>query len=153
MNTIQKIEQQHLTDITKEKQTPDFKAGDTVKVMVKVVEGNRQRFQPYEGVVIAISNAGLRSTFRVRKISNGEGVERVFPLYSPNIKIELVRQGIVRRAKLYYLRDRSGKSARIAEKKHYQTKSKDKQSDPVDNNHVEVELETENSPAAEKPVS
>ena len=96
---------------------PDFRAGDTVKVHVNIVEGNRSRLQAYEGVVIARRNRGLNSNFIVRKISNGEGVERTFPLYSPRIaKIEVKRRGDVRRAKLYYLRDRSGKSARIKEK-------------------------------------
>ena len=96
---------------------PDFRPGDTVNVHVKVVEGTRERVQAYEGVVIARKNAGLNSSFTVRKISYGEGVERVFPLYSPRIdSIELVRKGAVRRAKLYYLRDLRGKAARIAER-------------------------------------
>jgi large subunit ribosomal protein L19 len=99
------------------KEIPDFAPGDTVVVSVNVVEGNRSRLQAYEGVVIARRNRGLNSNFIVRKISNGEGVERTFPLYSPRIaKIEVKRRGDVRRAKLYYLRDRSGKSARIKEK-------------------------------------
>ena len=95
---------------------PEFAPGDTVRVLVRVVEGDRERHQPYEGVVIGRKNRGLQSSVRVRKMSYGEGVERVFPLYSPNIRIELVRRGVVRRAKLYYLRDRTGKSARIREK-------------------------------------
>jgi large subunit ribosomal protein L19 len=97
---------------------PDFRPGDTLKVGVKVVEGERTRVQNYEGVCIARANKGMGSSFTVRKISFGEGVERVFPLYSPNIdSIEVVRKGAVRRAKLYYLRGRRGKSARIAERR------------------------------------
>jgi large subunit ribosomal protein L19 len=96
---------------------PDFRPGDTVRVSVKVVEGTRERLQAFEGVCIARKSAGLHSSFTVRKISYGEGVERVFPLYSPRVAaIELVRRGDVRRAKLYYLRERRGKSARIAER-------------------------------------
>jgi large subunit ribosomal protein L19 len=96
---------------------PDFATGDTVIVQVKVKEGNRERLQAYEGVVIARRNRGLNSSFTVRKVSHGEGVERVFPLHSPAVaEIKVKRRGAVRRAKLYYLRDRSGKSARIREK-------------------------------------
>jgi large subunit ribosomal protein L19 len=116
MNLLQQINQEQVKRLTKGKQIPDFRAGDTVRVHVKVIEGERQRVQPYEGVVIGRKLRGLNSSVRVRKISNGEGVERVFPLYSPNIRIEVVRHGDVRRAKLYYLRDRTGKSARIAER-------------------------------------
>lgn len=117
MNTIAKIEEQEIARLTASKSIPDFAPGDTLKVNVKVVEGNRERVQAFEGVCIARKNRGLNSAFTVRKISYGEGVERVFPLYSPQLdSIELVRRGDVRRAKLYYLRDRRGKSARIAEK-------------------------------------
>jgi large subunit ribosomal protein L19 len=117
MNVIQKLEQDQIAKLTGDKRIPEFSPGDTVKVNVKVVEGSRERIQAYEGVVIARKNAGLNSSFTVRKISYGEGVERVFPLYSPRIdSIELIRRGDVRRAKLYYLRDRRGKSARIAER-------------------------------------
>ena len=116
MSIIQQIEQEQVQKLTDGKKIPEFRTGDTVKVLVKVVEGERERRQPYEGVVIGRKNRGLNSTFRVRKISYGEGVERVFPLYSPNISIEVIRRGDVRRAKLYYLRDRRGKSARIAER-------------------------------------
>ena len=115
MNLIQQLEKEQVEKLTQGKVVPMFRAGDTVKVHVKVVEGERERIQPYEGVVLGRKMRGLNSTFRVRKISYGEGVERVFPLYSPNIRIELVRKGKVRRAKLYYLRGRTGKSARIAE--------------------------------------
>ena len=115
MNLIQELEQEEIARLNKE--IPDFAPGDTVVVSVNVVEGNRSRLQAYEGVVIARRNRGLNSNFIVRKISNGEGVERTFPLYSSRIaKIEVKRRGDVRRAKLYYLRDRSGKSARIKEK-------------------------------------
>jgi large subunit ribosomal protein L19 len=115
MNLIQKIEQEEVARLGKN--IPDFAPGDTVIVNVNVVEGDRKRVQAYEGVVIAIRNRGLNSSFIVRKMSSGEGVERTFQTYSPLIaSIELKRRGDVRRAKLYYLRDRSGKSARIREK-------------------------------------
>ena len=115
MNLIQQIEAEEIAKYGKS--IPDFRAGDTLRVGVKVIEGNRERVQAFEGVCIARKNAGLHSSFTVRKISYGEGVERVFPLYSPRIaSVEVVRRGDVRRAKLYYLRGRRGKSARIAEK-------------------------------------
>ena len=115
MNLIQELEQEEIARLNKE--IPEFAPGDTVIVSVNVVEGTRSRLQAYEGVVIARRNRGLNSNFIVRKISNGEGVERTFPLYSPRIaKIEVKLRGDVRRAKLYYLRQRSGKSARIKEK-------------------------------------
>ena len=117
MNTIERLNQEQVAKLTAAKTIPEFAPGDTVKVNVKVVEGSRERLQAYEGVCIARSNRGLNSSFTVRKISYNEGVERVFPLYSPMIdSIQLVRRGDVRRAKLYYLRGRRGKSARIAEK-------------------------------------
>jgi large subunit ribosomal protein L19 len=116
MNIIQQLESEQIAKLTDGKAIPEFAPGDTVKVNVKVVEGGRERVQAYEGVCIGRKNDGLNSSFVVRKISYGEGVERIFPLYSPNIaSIEVVRRGDVRRAKLYYLRDRRGKSARIAE--------------------------------------
>ena len=115
MNLLQTLEQEEIARLNKE--IPDFNPGDTVIVSVNVVEGSRKRVQAYEGVVIAKRNRGLNSGFIVRKISNGEGVERTFQTYSPLIaKIEVKRRGDVRRAKLYYLRDRTGKSARIREK-------------------------------------
>ncbi len=118
MNLIQTIEAEQIAKLTAEKKIPEFRPGDTVRVGVRVVEGERTRVQNYEGVCIARSNKGMGSNFTVRKISFGEGVERVFPLYSPNIdSIEVVRKGAVRRAKLYYLRGRRGKSARIAERR------------------------------------
>jgi len=117
MNIIEQLENEQVEQLTGEKDVPDFSPGDTLRVNVKVVEGNRERIQAFEGVCIARRNRGLNSSFTVRKISYGEGVERVFPLYSPRIdSIQLVRRGDVRRAKLYYLRGRRGKSARIAEK-------------------------------------
>jgi large subunit ribosomal protein L19 len=118
MNLIQTIEAEQIAKLTANKKVPEFRPGDTLKVGVRVVEGERTRVQNYEGVCIARSNKGMGSNFTVRKISFGEGVERVFPLYSPNIdSIEVVRKGAVRRAKLYYLRGRRGKSARIAERR------------------------------------
>ncbi|WP_193172274.1 50S ribosomal protein L19 [Nisaea nitritireducens] len=117
MNIVQQIEKEQVEKLSSERPVPEFGPGDTVKVNVRVVEGTRERIQAYEGVCIARKNDGLNSAFTVRKISYGEGVERVFPLYSPRLdSIEVIRRGKVRRAKLYYLRGRRGKSARIAEK-------------------------------------
>ena len=117
MNIIQAYEAEQIARLSAARPVPEFRAGDTLRVMVKVVEGERTRQQAFEGVCIARSNKGLNSNFTVRKISYGEGVERVFPLYSPNVTaIQVVRRGDVRRAKLYYLRGRRGKSARIAER-------------------------------------
>jgi large subunit ribosomal protein L19 len=117
MNLLQQFEAQQQARLAAARATPDFAPGDTVRVMVKVVEGERIRTQAYEGVCIARSNRGLNSNFTVRKLSYGEGVERIFPLYSPNVaEIVVVRRGRVRRAKLYYLRGRTGKSARIQER-------------------------------------
>lgn len=118
MNLLQQIEAEEVAKALAKRTIPDFRPGDTLRVGVKVVEGDRTRVQAYEGVCIARSNKGIGSNFTVRKISFGEGVERVFPLYSPNIdSITVVRKGAVRRAKLYYLRGRRGKSARIAERR------------------------------------
>ena len=117
MNIIEKIEQEQVDKLVAERPVPEFGPGDTIRVHVKVTEGTRERIQVFEGVCIARRNASLNSSFTVRKISYGEGVERVFPLYSPRIaEIEVVRRGAVRRAKLYYLRGLRGKRARIAEK-------------------------------------
>jgi large subunit ribosomal protein L19 len=116
MNLLQTIEAENIAAISKD--IPDFRPGDTLRIGVKVVEGDRTRVQNFEGVCIARSNKGMGSNFTVRKISFGEGVERVFPLYSPNVEsITVVRKGVVRRAKLYYLRGRTGKRARIAERR------------------------------------
>lgn len=118
MNVIDEINREHIAELTTEKNIPDFQAGDTVKVNVKVKEGTRERIQAYEGVCIARSGADLNANFTVRKISYGEGVERVFPIYSPLVdSIELIRRGRVRRAKLYYLRGLTGKAARITERR------------------------------------
>ena len=117
MNTLEKYEKSQLKNLTSDKSYPEFNAGDTIKVHLKIKEGEKERVQVFEGVCIAKKNAGLNSAFTVRKISYGEGIERVIPLFSPQIsKIELVKSGDVRRSKLYYLRERSGKSARISEK-------------------------------------
>ena len=117
MNLIQELEKEQLDKLRESKQIPEFAPGDTVRVNVKISEGTRERVQAYEGVVIGRSGSGINESFTVRKISYGEGVERVFPVYSPTIEsISVVKKGKVRRAKLYYLRDRRGKSARIAEK-------------------------------------
>ncbi|QDH14697.1 50S ribosomal protein L19 [Oecophyllibacter saccharovorans] len=117
MNTLQQFEAREMERLSAKRAIPQFAPGDTVRVGVRVVEGTRERVQNFEGVVIARANKGLGSSFTVRKISNGEGVERVFPLYSPAVaSIDVVRRGKVRRAKLYYLRGRSGKAARIAER-------------------------------------
>ncbi|MGE3743687.1 MAG: 50S ribosomal protein L19 [Geminicoccaceae bacterium] len=118
MNLIAELEKELQDRLLAERGVPDFRPGDTLKVNVKVIEGNRERVQAFEGVCIARRNRGVNSAFTVRKISYGEGVERVFPLYSPRIdSIEVVRRGRVRRAKLYYLRGRTGKRARIAERR------------------------------------
>jgi large subunit ribosomal protein L19 len=118
MNLIQTLEKEEVARVTVGKKIPHFSAGDTLRVNVKIKEGERERVQAYEGVCIARSGSDLNASFTVRKISFGEGVERVFPLFSPSLdSIEVVRQGKVRRAKLYYLRDRRGKSARITERK------------------------------------
>ena len=118
MNLIQQLEAEQIQKLTAVRAIPEFRPGDTLRVGVKVVEGDRTRVQAYEGVCIARANKGVGSSFTVRKISFGEGVERVFPLYSPIIEsIDVVRRGAVRRAKLYYLRGRTGKAARIAERR------------------------------------
>jgi large subunit ribosomal protein L19 len=118
MNLIQQLEAEAIEQAVQTRPIPEFRPGDTVRIGVRVVEGERTRVQNFEGVCIARANRGLGSSFTVRKISFGEGVERVFPLYSPNIEtIEVVRRGAVRRAKLYYLRGRTGKAARIAERR------------------------------------
>ena len=117
MNRIEEIEKKHLENLTANKQATEFFPGDTIRVNVRIVEGKRQRVQAFEGVCIAKKSGGINSSFTVRKVSFGEGVERVFQLHSPNLdSIDLIRSGKVRRAKLYYLRERSGKSARINEK-------------------------------------
>jgi len=127
MNIIQKLEQEQIAKMTEGKEVPTFAAGDTLRIDVKVREGERERIQAFEGVCIARANKGISSNFTVRKISYGEGVERVFPLYGPAVdNITVIRRGKVRRAKLYYLRTRRGKSARIAEKQDFNRKPKKK---------------------------
>src|SRR6516164_10957530 len=117
MNLLQQLEQEQVAKLAANRPVPEFQPGDTLRVGVKVVEGERERIQTFEGVCIGRKNAGVNSNFTLRKISYGEGVERIFPLYSPRITaIEVVRRGVVRRAKLYYLRGRTGKRARIAER-------------------------------------
>ena len=117
MNLLQQIEREQVEKLAANRPVPDFEPGDTVRVSLRVVEGERERVQAFEGVCIARKNAGINSNFTLRKISYGEGVERIFPLYSPRITaIEVIRRGVVRRAKLYYLRGRTGKRARIAER-------------------------------------
>ena len=117
MNVIQQLEKEEAERLASLRKTPDFQPGDTLRVNVRIKEGERERVQAYEGVCIARNGAGIHENFTVRKISFGEGVERVFPIVSPMIEsIEVKRRGVVRRAKLYYLRDRRGKSARIAER-------------------------------------
>src|SRR5690554_3715863 len=122
-NIIQQLEAEQMAAIAEKRQLPEFTHGDTVKVWVRITEGAKERLQAYEGVVIAINGGGLMESFTVRKLSYGEGVERVFPLHSPNVaSVEVLKRGKVRRAKLYYLRDRRGKSARIVESTNSRTK-------------------------------
>jgi large subunit ribosomal protein L19 len=117
MNIVQQLEAEQLAKLTANKRVDAFKAGDVVRVNVKIVEGNNERIQAFEGMVIARKNAGTNSSFTVRKMSHGEGVERIFPLFSPRLEsVERVRGGTVRRAKLYYLRGRTGRAARIKER-------------------------------------
>ena len=143
MNIIKEIETEQISEVVKKRSVPEFKSGDTVKVNVFVTEGNKERVQAFEGICIAKSNRGFNSTFTIRKISHGEGVERVFPLYSPMLEsINLIRRGKVRRSKLYYLRQRSGKSARIAEKKEIIKKKPqalDKEEKNISNEEVKEE--------------
>ena len=122
MNIVEQLEKEHMEELGKE--VPAFQTGDTLRVSVKVKEGSRERLQAYEGVCIARSGKGLNETFTVRKISFGEGVERVFPIFSPLVdKIDVMRRGRVRRAKLYYLRGRTGRAARIAERQDFKKKA------------------------------
>ena len=139
-NLLQKFEKEQIEKLTLKKRIPTFRSGDTIKVILKIVEGEKSRLQAYEGVCIARKNNSVNSKFTVRKMSHGEGVERVFPVYSPLInKLEVVRRGDVRRAKLYYLRGRSGKKARIAEKR---MDNKDTISPKSTNKEVPVKEET-----------
>ena len=126
MNILEKFESDQIKELSKNKNFPAFKPGDTLKIFLKVKEGEKERIQMFEGVCIALKNAGINTSFSVRKISYGEGVERVFPIFSPQIsKIEVAKFGDVRRSKLYYLRQRSGKSARITEKNKFLQQNKE----------------------------
>ena len=142
-NLLQKFEKEQIKKLTSKKSIPTFRPGDTLKVILKITEGDRSRLQAFEGVCTARKNNLLNSKFTVRKLSHGEGVERVFPLYSPMLEsINLIRRGKVRRSKLYYLRERSGKSARIAEKKDYLKKKPQApkvEDTPVSNEEAEEE--------------
>jgi large subunit ribosomal protein L19 len=127
-NLVQKFEEKQIEELLGDKIIPDFQAGDTVRVQVRIVEGKTERLQAFEGLCIARKNKGINSAFTVRKMSHGEGVERVFPLYSPRVEaIEVVRRGVVRRAKLYYMRELTGKAARIKEKRDFTTKEERKE--------------------------
>ena len=116
MNILEQVNKEYIDELIKNNPVPNFRAGDTVQVAIKIKEGDKTRTQLFEGVVIARKNRSIGSSFKVRKISNGEGVERLFHLYSPNISIKVLKHGKVRRAKLYYLRNRKGKATRIVEK-------------------------------------
>ena len=131
MNVIQQLEQEEAQRLLQTRTTPDFQPGDTLRVNVRIKEGERERVQAFEGVCIARAGQGVQENFTVRKISFGEGVERVFPTVSPNIEsIEVKRRGVVRRAKLYYLRERRGKSARIAERQRSATQRDERSETP-----------------------
>ena len=150
-NLVEKFEKKQIAKLTSKKNIPTFRAGDTLRVTIKIVEGERSRLQVYEGLCIARKNNSINSKFTVRKISHGEGVERVFPLFSPIIdKIEVIKKGHVKRAKLYYLRKRTGKSSRIADRdrgeeadQYVMTESQDPLSDKIQKND-EVSEESEN---------
>lgn len=149
MNIIAQLEAEQCAKIEEKRKLPDFKPGDTVRVMVRVTEGTRTRVQAYEGICIARSGGGLNETFTVRKISYGEGVERVFPVYSPLIEaVELMRRGKVRRAKLYYLRGLRGKAARIAEKRDYRKKG-EKLAEKVEDKAVVTDAATQEDQSVE----
>jgi large subunit ribosomal protein L19 len=142
MNLLEKYEKNHLKELSSGKSYPKFNPGDTLKVHLKVKEGEKERIQIFEGICIAKKNAGLNSSFTIRKISYGEGVERVLPLYSPQIsKIELVKSGDVKRSKLYYIRNRSGKSARITEKNAFNQNLVDDQIDKTNDISSKTEKE------------
>ncbi len=139
VNLLQEFEKDQISSLTGKKRIPAFRAGDTIKVTLKITEGERSRLQVFEGMCIARKNNLINSKFTVRKISHGEGVERVFPLFSPNIeKIEVIRKGDVKRAKLYYLRDRTGKSARIADRDRGEETD---QYELISSNHQEEKIE------------
>ena len=142
MNLLQQLEQEQVEKLAANRPVPKFQPGDTVRVGVKVVEGERERIQVFEGVCIGRKNAGVNSNFTLRKISYGEGVERIFPLYSPRVTtIEVVRRGVVRRAKLYYLRGLTGKAARITER------ARERVRPETERSRTNVQPETEAAPA------
>ena len=154
MTLIQEIEQAEMAAVAEKRALPEFEPGDTVRVHVRVTEGNRTRLQAYEGVVISRKGGGLQESFTVRKISYGEGVERVFPVYSPMVeKVELVRRGKVRRAKLYYLRGRRGKSARIAEASNVRAKRLDEEALLADGAELEAADQAAEDAATEERVA
>ena len=147
MNILEKFENEQLKELQSDKKLPKFSAGDTLKVHLRVKEGEKERIQIFEGVCIAIKNAGINSSFTVRKISYGEGIERVLPLFSPQInKIEVAKVGSVKRSKLYYLRQRSGKSARIAEKVLTQNTSNSVSNKEVTNKNSEILKSSKKNP-------
>ena len=156
MNILEKFESDQIKELSKNKNFPVFKPGDTLKIFLKVKEGEKERIQMFEGVCIALKNAGINTSFSVRKISYGEGVERVFPIFSPQIsKIEVAKFGDVRRSKLYYLRQRSGKSARITEKNKFLQQNKEASEVPKEivNKSSKIEVDsnkTENSTDSKK---
>ncbi len=150
MNIIEQLEQEQAEKIAAKRPIPDFRPGDTVVVAVRVTEGNRSRIQNFEGVVISRNGSGLNESFTVRKISYGEGVERVFPVYSPNIEeIKVVRHGRVRRAKLYYLRGRTGKAARIPEELPHRVAKRKAANEAIAKAHAEQAAKAEQAESAE----
>ena len=150
-NLLQKFEKKQIDKLTLNKRIPTFRPGDTVKVTLKIVEGEKSRLQSYEGVCIARKNNSINSKFTVRKMSHGEGVERVFSLFSPNIdSIEVVRKGAVKRAKLYYLRDRTGKRARIGDRDRGEEADQYELSELVESPAKEIEVEAAPAPAEEQ---
>ena len=147
-NQVEKFEKNQIDKLTSKKRIPAFRPGDTVKVTLKIVEGDKSRLQAYEGMCIARKNNSVNSKFTVRKMSHGEGVERVFPLFSPNIdSIQVIRKGDVKRAKLYYLRDRTGKSARVADR------DRGDEADQYEFNQPSEEVLEEGSKEAQKEIS
>jgi len=151
MNFIKKFQAEQIKDLVKDKKLPEFRPGDTLKVGVKIIEGKTERLQYFQGLCIARSGDSINSTFTVRKISNGEGVERKFPLYSPKIaSIEVLKKGIVRRAKLYYMRELRGKAARIQEKKEFTSTKKTEKAKVKSVSKEQAKAKIEDKPVAAK---
>ena len=151
MNFIKKFQAEQIKDLVKDKKLPEFRPGDTLKVGVKIIEGKTERLQYFQGLCIARSGDSINSTFTVRKISNGEGVERKFPLYSPKIaSIEVLKKGIVRRAKLYYMRELRGKAARIQEKKEFTSTKKTEKAKVKSVSKEQAKAKIEDKPVADK---